>query len=509
MIGKTVPPRIWIRFASAGNAARRLLLSATLLLLAGLLTAHADGLARDFPPTPPPPKPVVLPTPVVHALPNGLKVMVIERHSLPLLTLRLVVKCGAEADPEGFPGVAQLVAAMLDQGTSERSAQQIAEAIDQVGGTIRTRAEWDDSFAALTVLTDHTQLAFDLLADMVIRPTFPREEIDRRRKQTLSALEVLRGDPDYTADKVFHQLVFAGTPYGRPLDGTEESLGRITRRDLVEFHTLYYRPANCVLALVGDISAPDALQLADKYFGAWKGERGRPAKLGVVARRGPRRLVVIDKPDAVQTEIRVGNLAIRRDSPDYYALTVANQILGGPATNRLFKSLRSRQALAYGASSDLICNRTLGSWVAKTSTRTSGTVKTLESVLEQIERLHDHAISGSELRTAQEYLIGHMALEFESSDDIAVQVLELVVHDLPLDYWNRYPKEIRALRTADVLTATRRYLNPQDNVIVLVGDARGFSGELKRFGALQVIPLTELDFASPTLERTAGKAGDE
>ncbi len=477
-----------------------------LLLCATMLPSLALLWAREFPPEVPPPKPIVLPTPQVRELPNRLKVVVMERHSLPLVTLRLVVKSGAEADPPALPGVAQLAAGLLSQGTARRSAREIAEAVDFVGGSLETGAAWDSSFASLTVLSSHTELAFDLLADVVLHPAFAPAEIERKRRQTLSALEVVRDDPDYLADTVFNLLAFSGTPYGHPLDGTEESVGRITERDLEAFHEQHYRPSNCVLAAVGDITADQALTLAGKFFAAWEDRPLPPRLAGVATTTHRRRLVVIDKPDAVQTEIRVGNLAIRRDSPDYYALTVANQILGGPAANRLFKALRSQQGLTYGASSDLLCQQTLGTWLAKTSTRTTESVRSVQQVLEQMEQLRDQPITTSELRTSQSYLVGHMALEFESSDDISAQFVELIVHDLPLDYWGRFPHKIQAVGTDEVLRATRRYLDPERNVIVLVGSAAGFSRELDRLGPYQVIPLRDLDFAAPNLLRAAHTA---
>jgi zinc protease len=215
------------------------------------------------------------------------------------------------------------------------------------------------------------------------------------------------------------------------------------------------------------------------------------------------RLVVIDKPDAVQTEIRAGNLGVRRASDDYYALTVANQILGGPAANRLFKALRTRAGLAYGASSELVSQETVGSWVAKTSTRTSETIRSLHLVLGEMKRLHGDRISGAELRTAQSYLIGHLALEFETSDDLASQILELMVHRLPPDYWNLFPREIQTLRPEDISSVARRCLDPERSVVVLVGNASAFRKELKRFGSPVIIPLQDLDLASPDLQRAA------
>lgn len=478
-----------------------------LLWWASLLLGIAALSAREFPPEVPPPKPIVLPTPQIRELPNGLRIMVIERHSLPLVTLRLMVKSGAEADPPTLPGTAQLTAGLLSQGTARRNASDIAETVDSVGGSLEVGAEWDSSFASLTVLADYTELAFDLLSDVILHPSFAPAEVERKRQQTLSALELARDDPEYLADTALTVLLYSRTPYGHPLDGTEESVRRLTARDLRFFHTAHYRPSNSVLAAVGDITMDQALTLAERFFGEWETRPEPPRPASVIAPAQSQRIVVIDKPNAVQTEIRVGHLGIRRSNPDYFALTVANQILGGPATNRLFKALRTQRGLTYGASSDLLCRQTLGGWVAKTSTRTAETIETVQQVLEQIQRLRDRSITPAELRTAQSYLVGHLALEFESSHDLAEHFLELLLYDLPLDYWNRFPQRIEALGAEAVSQATQRYLSPERSTIVLVGSVAGFGRNLGKLGRHEVIAARDLDFHSPDLRRAAHAAG--
>jgi len=481
---------------------------ATTIRLAGLLMIFLaiPALARDFPPEVPPPKPMVIPTPAIQTLPNGLQVVVVERHTLPLITLRLVVKSGAECDPPNLPGTAALVNGLLTEGTARRSSRQIAEAIDSVGGVADNDVDWDTSYLSLSVLTDRSELAFDLVSDMIAHPAFQPAEIERQRKQTLSGLQVAQDDPAYVADTTFQMLIFSGTAYGHPEDGTLESAGRITAQDLRNFHRRYYQPANSILAVVGDIAAKDAMALAAEYFSGWK--KGSESAIGPSGDPTPsdgRRVVAIDKSDAVQTEIRIGNLGVPHDNPDYLALSVANEILGGPSENRLFKALRTRQGLTYGASSDLLCRRHLGAWVAKTFTRTPETLKSARLALEQIQMLPDHGISRQELDTAQSYLVGHLALEFETSDNLASKVLELIQDGLPLDYWNHYPEKIRALTTDEVSAAAKRYLDTDHDVIVLVGSISDFKKDLKKLGHVRVIPLNDIDFGSADLVRTSGK----
>ena len=473
-----------------------------LAYLAGAFLIAACLVARDRPPEVPPPAPLKLPIPAVTQLPNGLRVVVVERRSLPILTLRLLVQSGAESDPPELPGTAQLTAQVLSQGTPRRSARAISDAVDFMGAQLSSAATWDQSYAELTVLSHQAEPAFELLAEIVRTPAFPAEEVERKQQQTISALELLRDDPSYMADTIFHVLVFQGTPYGHPLDGTVESVRRISRNALQDFHRRHYVPDNSVLAVVGDTNPREALALAEKFLGTWKGGTAPQAPRGAMGPGTSRgRLLVVDKPDAVQTEIRAGYAVAKRDSPEYPALTVANQVLGGPAVNRLYRELRSRQGLAYGALSELDFQRATGSWVAKTSTRTAQTVRSLRGVLEEMDRLRKDPVSTQELGMAKNYLVGHMALEFETSDDVAAQTLELIEHRLPLSYWNDIPGKVYAIEASDVSAVARRYLAHDRRTVVLVGDASRFSKELRKIGTFETIALKDLDLAAPALAR--------
>jgi zinc protease len=445
----------------------------------------------------------------VRTLPNGLQVLVVERHSLPVLTLRLVVGAGPETDPLNLPGTAQFVASMFDEGTKHRSAIDIAQAIDRSGGTFDSSAAWDSSFAALTVLADHTELAFDLMADMAMHAAFAPSEVERARKQTLSALDVLHQDPSYLADSLATQLVLAGTPYGRPGDGTHEAVQRLRPQDLADLYEREYLPEKSVLAVVGDISAESAFQQAAHSFGGWTGllparvdSPGAAPVSSPQAGASGRRVLIIDKPDAVQTEIRVANVGVPRSSPDYLALTLANQILGGPASNRLFSDLRGEHGLTYSASSDLDCYLTAGTWVAKTSTRTAETAKAVGRILNEMKRMRDHPMSVAELQQAVDYLIGHQALDFETSAGVAGQFLDLMTYHLPLDTWSRFPVTLRQLSPDEVWQATRRYLDPDRATIVLVGNSAAFGKNIKKLGPARVIPIGNLDLGSASLEKT-------
>jgi zinc protease len=454
--------------------------------------------ARDLPPDVPPPEAVDFHMPPVHQLANGLRVVLVESHDVPIVRLYAIVQVGAEADPPGLPGTATMVAGLLPEGTKHRTAYQIAQAIDQAGGSIDTGAGWDQSYANVSVLSSHRDLAFDLLADLLVRPSFAPDEVERIRKQTLSALDVVNQDPGYVADMVLRRMLFAGTDYAHSEDGTRSSVERVTRKEVVDFHASYYVPSRTILAVVGDISEAECLNLAKRFLGEWRNAPGAtlPSR-GEPHRPHERQVIVVNKPDAMQTEIRVANLGVPRSSPDYFALAIANQVLGGPAANRLFDVLRTRHGLVYGASSDLDCYSTLGAWVAKTATRSAETIRATEMVLDEITRMRDRPVQQWEIENAREYLVGHEALQFESASQVANQVLEMMLYHLPPEYWNQFPQQIRALNADEVLAATRKYLNPDDDVIVLVGNVAAFEEGLKKFGTVRVIPIADVGRAFP------------
>jgi zinc protease len=465
-------------------------------VMLGICLANTVLCAREFPPNVPPPEVVSFHVPAIQQLSNGLRVVLVERHDVPIVRLYAIVQVGAEADPAELSGTATMVAGLLPEGTHHKSAYQIARLIDQAGGSIDTGAGWDQSYVNVSVLSNHKELAFDLLADLLIHPAFAPGEVARIRKQTLSALDVVDQDSGYVADMVLRRLLFAGTDYAHSEDGTRSSIERVTRQDLAAFHTHYYVPSRTILAVVGDITEPECLDLASRFLGKWKNKSALPPQRHTEP-HGPsrREVIVVNKPDAVQTEIRVANLGIPRSSPDYFALTIANQVLGGPAANRLFDVLRTEHGLVYGASSDLDCYATLGAWIAKTSTRSSETIKATEMVVNQMARLRSRPVKQWELQNARDYLVGHEALQFESASQVANQVLEMMLYHLPSDYWNLFPQKVRSLTAQDVLATTRKYLNPDDHVIVLVGNVAAFKDGLKKLGIVRVIPIADVSRA--------------
>lgn len=473
--------------------------------IAVLALAVAPGAspARELPPVVPPPAPVEIPAVRLKTLANGLQVAALKMTSVPAVTLTLAIRSGAECDPPRFPGTAQFVSSMLGEGTKHMTAEQIAAKIDGMGAVFNSTAEWDDSWASLTVLREDAPEGFDLLSAIVTRAAFRKAEVSRIRRQTLSALDVLRRDPDYLADTLIQREAFRGTPYGHPANGDAQAVGRLSRSQVEAFYRRYYQPSNAMLVIAGDLDPARAFALADQYFGEWKnGDEviRAPAALGVQPSPGGPRVTVIDDPEAIQTVIRISNRAPNRTSSAYDALTVANQVLGGPAENWLFTVLRTRRGLVYGASSSLVSYRSAGAWEIKTSTRTDETGKAVRLILREMKRLDQHPVNSDELSNAQNYLVGHMAIQFQTSQQIAERVLDLLIYNLPLNTWNRKAAAIRALTVDGVSSATRAYLDPASAVIVLVGNAAKFKNSLNGLGPVRIVPSADVDLGSATLE---------
>jgi zinc protease len=454
------------------------------------------------PPGPLPARDVRFPPYQFKTLANGLQVIAVSHHEQPAVSLRLIVRAGGAQDPASKGGVATLVAALLDQGTTSKDAEQIATAIDSIGGLIGTGAGSDLTFIQSMVMKDSLDVGLDLVSDLAQNPKFAPEEIERQRQQILSGLKVGYEDPDYIAGMVFDRLVYGFHPYGRPDSGTPESIASITREDLLGFHQAWFGANNAILAIVGDVSPEEAFAGAERAFGKWV--RTEIATVKPIDPPQPtRRLVVIDRPGAVQTEIRVGNLGLPRKHKDYLALDLAINILGGEGGNRLHRVLRSDRGLTYGASADTNAFKDAGNIVADTNTRSETTGEALRLIVEEFWRLQRQRVRDGELADAQAYLTGSFPLTIETPSAIALQILNAVFYGLDLDELQTYRERVNAITPDDIQRVAREYLHPDRLSIVLVGDASVFAKQLVGVGfdRFERIALADLDLGSPDLKR--------
>ena len=477
-----------------------------LALAAWLVAAPATAQVPDWPvekpPRPLPAKEVKFPPYAFKTLPNGLQVIAVSHHEQPAVSLRLIIRAGSAQDPAKKPGTAALAATLLDQGTTEKSAEQIANAIDSIGGAMGVGAGSDLTFIQAAVMKNSFEVGLQLVSEVARSPAFAPDEIERQRQQLLSAMKVSYEDPEYIAGTVFDRLVYGFHPYGKPDSGTPASLTSLTRDDLVAFHKRWFGANNAVLAIVGDVTHEQAFAVAEKTFGSW-------AKAEVSAATGgevpppTRRVVVVDRPGAVQTEIRVGNIGLARKHKDFLALDIALKILGGEGGNRLYRVLRSERGLTYGAEADIHALKDTGDIVVNTDTKSETTGETLRLILDEIWRLQRERVNPRELAGAQDYLTGNFPLTIETPSAIALQVLNAVFYGLDLEELQNFRERVNAITPDDIQRVARQYLHPERLSIVLVGDASVFAKDLKGVGVEQFdrIPLGALDLDSPDLRR--------
>ena len=438
----------------------------------------------------------------MRTLPNGMQVIAVLHHEQPAVTMRLLVRTGSIQDPAGKVGVASLTASLLDQGTTTKSAEQIADEIDFIGGALGTGSGSDLTFVNVIVMKDSFDVGMNMLSDVIRNPAFAPEEIERQKQQTISSLQVSSNDPNYVASVLLERLVYGFHPYGLPNSGTPETLAGITREDLQEYHRRNFVPNNAILAVVGDVTSAEAFAAAERVFGGWA--RAEVPAIKVIDPPQPtRRIVVIDKPDAVQTEIRIGQLAIPRKHDDFMAFDLSMKILGGEGANRLHRVLRSERGLTYGAQADAEARKQSGHFVAETDTRTETTGEALRLAVDEVSKLQRDRVFERELSDAQAYLAGSFPLTIETPNDIATQVLNVVFYDLPVGEIGTFRERVQAVTPDEVQRVARQYVRADRLSIVLVGNASAFVPQLQKLGFsdIEIIPIEDLDLMSASLRR--------
>ena len=456
------------------------------------------------PPPPAQPRSVTFPKPVEQVLPNGLRVIVVERTESPLVSAQLLIKNGGEVDPPELAGLADMTASLLTKGTQSRDATKIAQEIESLGGSLESGARWDSSFATVGVMSSKIPQAMEILADVIRRPTFKSEEVERLRQQYLDNLTLALGEPGSIARFVAARVVFGDTAYGHPISGTTESLTRITGADIAKMHSRYYRPDNAILVIGGDITAKDALALATKNFGDWqKPADPLPTISAASNTAAPKagRIVVIDKPDAGQAAVYLARTGINRRDPEYFRGIVANSVLSG-YSGRLNQEIRIKRGLSYGAGSTLDTRRDVGPFVASAQTKNESGAQVADLLLGEIGRLSSAPPADAELTPRKAVLIGTFSRNLETVGGLVGQIASLALHGLGLDEINRYINNVQAIKTSDVQQFAGGRLDAKTSNIIIVGNAKLFLPELqKKYPNVEVIPVTELDLNTALLRK--------
>jgi zinc protease len=438
------------------------------------------------PPSQPVPQ-VMLPDVQRIGLSTGLSVWLVERHALPLLSIHLLTSGGVEREVPGTYGVATLAAELFDTGTGTRDLQSIARSLEVVGATMQFGSGFDATYGWISSLSRHIGSVLPVFAEAYTGPAFPEPEFERLRKKRLASILAQRDRPAAIASNAFLRLIYGGEhPYGRDTKGTEHSVASLGRNDAAEFHGRVCRPGASTLIAVGDISMTELLPMLEEAFGSWALPKSPAEPFPAPPEPGSRTITLIDKPDAPQSEIRIGYPALARSSPDYFAVLLMNRILGGQFSSRINLNLRERHGYTYGARSSFMFFRQPGPFMASGAFVTEHTADSVRELLAEITRLHDEGISEEELEFSRKGLSGSFALNFETSEQIAGSLQISALYGLPDDYYRTYLEKLGEVTGEDIRRVARRYLDADRMTIVVVGDAARVRGGLEQLGIGEV-----------------------
>jgi zinc protease len=444
---------------------------------------------RATAPQPGPPRPYHFPDVTRKTLANGLEVLVTENHNAPIVSLRALVRSGSDHDTPELAGLASLVAELLDEGAGDRDAIRLAEDIGLLGGAMGTGSDWDASYISVDVLSRNLAPLVDILADIIQRPRFDDDSLERVRSERLMEILQQRDEPGAIAGKRFARLLYGTGAYGNSTSGNMESVARITNDDVRAFFGRHYLPNNAAIVIAGDVLAADAIALIEKAFASWQPgpDPGRPSVTPQPVDSS--RIYLIDRPQAVQSEIRIGHLGVPRSTEDYFALSVMNALLGGVFNSRINLNLREKHGYTYGARSAFGFRRQPGPFVVSAPVRNEVTRESVNEVLNELRRIRTGDVEARELDDTKSYLMGVFPATVQSASDVASRLVDMELYDLPDDYFDHYRENIGAIGKAEVERVAQKYIDPDRALIVIVGNASQVREPLAGLG----MPIHTLD----------------
>lgn len=413
-------------------------------------------------------------------LPNGLRVLLVEDHRLPMLSARLAIRRGSASLGAEEAGMMDALAELLTEGTRRRTSRQIAEEADAIGGEIAGEARADFLLLRSRALSEHAGRMLDLLRETALEPAFPEEEVGLRRENMREELRMRLAEPGFLASLVFNKKLYGAHPYAVTAP-SEASIGRIRRERLIELHRKFFVPELAVLVLAGDVREANIRSLVRRRFDSWPRVRPEPAPAWPPPEPPARRVYTVDRPGSSQTEIRLGSPALTRRDPDYFRLLVLNGVLGGSFASRLTSDIREKRGLAYGINTRIAAHREAGAFVLSTQVRSEATSEALRAILEHLDRIRREPVSEGELSQAKNVLTGRFVRELETLDGVANHFLEAEIHGLPADFLESYVGNIHAVTAEQALAAAKAYIQPERLVIAAVGDLATIEASLQPF----------------------------
>ena len=431
---------------------------------------------------------VKLPRAEETTLKNGLRVVLLPAHKVPTFNMQMVVLSGGLADKPDYRGLASFTATLLREGTAKRSSKDIAEQVDALGATLTANSGFSSMTSTVSTggLVENMDQTLDLFADVIRNPTFPQAEVDKYKTRTLAQLQFQRSIPQFLAAEQFQKAIYGTSHPASLIAPPAESLKKLTTKDLADFHSTYYRPNNAILAVVGDVTMKELVPKLEKYFGDWQKADVPATTIPPAPAQSDSRIYLIDRPGSVQTVLQLGTLGIERTSPDYFAVLLADRVLGGGPSARLFLNLREDKGYTYGAYSNFGGSKFRGTWTSSSEVRTDVTEGAMKEFMYELNRMRNDVVPAEELDNAKRAIIGSFALSLEQPASLLQNIITQKLYNLPADYWDTYPQKVSAITAEDVQKAAQKYIDLGHLQVVAVGDAAKAREILAKYGKVQL-----------------------
>jgi zinc protease len=399
---------------------------------------------------------------------------------LPIVSFRLAFRGGDSNDPVELPGLSDMMSHLLSEGTANRTSLQVAEEVERLGASLSASSASDYAAVAASALSVYVDEILDLMADVVLQPSFPANEIDLARENTKQMLIQQRAQPNFLASERLAQVMFGSHPYAR-ISPTPESLDAMTRDTFIDFHRAAFVPNNAVMLVVGDVDQKEATSKIERLFGSWESKTVAEATFPTPPRLTRRSAYLVDRPGSAQSNIIIANAGITRTSPDYFPMLVMHTILGANASSRLFMNLREEKGYTYGAYSSLDARRLAGTFRATAEVRTPVTGASLHEFFFELERIRNERVPDEELRNAKSYLTGVFPIRIETQDGLIDQLTSVKMFDLPSNYLHTYRDRVNAVTADDVMRVGQLHVTPDRAAIVVVGDAAEIENQVREY----------------------------
>lgn len=440
-------------------------------------------LDRSSPPEPGAVRPFEFPAIHRFRLSNGIPVIAAETTGVPVATLSALLPAGALRESADQAGLARLTTSLLESGTRSMTASELSERLESMGLRLSTGTGWETAHTDFTALTEYLEQAADLMAEVLREPTFPEAEVERLRGQQMAAILQRRAEPRGFANELANRFVFAdSSAYTRPIGGYRETVSDLDRALVADFHAARYTPDRSALIAAGRFKPEHLQEILEEAFGDWKGPDAEPIQPSAAPRYATRQVVLVHRPGAVQSEIRVGHLGAARETADYFAILVMNSILGGAFSSRLNLNLREKHGFTYGVRSSFVMRREPGPFLVSTAVQTEVTAASVREIYNELDRIRDGHVTEAELNDARQYVAGTFPLALQTTDGIASRLAELFIYDLPDRYLQDFADQILDVIAEHVLHVARTYVRPDRAVTVVLGDADKIQGEIEELG---------------------------